>query len=60
MKMLTDIEIAQKHVNMPIDKIAEKAGISYEALEPYGKYKAKVMAKRIAAGLPRRSIIRFL
>ena len=47
MKMLTDIEIAQKHVNIPIEEIAKKAGISYDALEPYGKYKAKVDVNKL-------------
>ena len=47
MKMLTDIEIAQRHINIPIEKIAEKAGISYDALEPYGKYKAKVDVNKL-------------
>ena len=47
MKMLTDIEIAQKHVNIPIEEIAKKAGINYDALEPYGKYKAKVDVNKL-------------
>jgi formate--tetrahydrofolate ligase len=39
---MTDIEIAQKATLSPIGKIAEKAHIPEEALEYYGRYKAKV------------------
>ncbi|MDP4185360.1 MAG: formate--tetrahydrofolate ligase, partial [Bacteroidota bacterium] len=38
--MKTDIEIAQSIELKPIGKIAERLGISYDSLEPYGKYKA--------------------
>ena len=40
--MLTDIEIAQAATPCPITEIAEKAGISEEYLECYGKTKAKI------------------
>ncbi len=40
--MLTDIEIAQQAQPEPIEKIAEKLNISYEDIELYGKYKAKL------------------
>lgn len=40
--MPTDIEIAQSVTPQPIGAIAEKAGISDDYLECYGKYKAKV------------------
>ncbi len=39
---MTDIEIAQKNVMIPIAQVAEKIGIKSENLELYGKYKAKV------------------
>ncbi|WP_203246695.1 formate--tetrahydrofolate ligase [Sporosarcina beigongshangi] len=39
---LTDLEIASKAVMKPIWAIAEKAGIPEEAVEPYGKFKAKI------------------
>ena len=39
---LTDLEIAQACVLDPIDKVAAKAGIPADALEPYGKTKAKL------------------
>lgn len=40
--MKTDIEIAQNAKALPIEKIAEKIGLSSEYLENYGKYKAKI------------------
>ncbi|MCR5178640.1 MAG: formate--tetrahydrofolate ligase [Lachnospiraceae bacterium] len=40
--MKSDIEIAQEAVLEPISAIAEKAGIPEEALEYYGRYKAKL------------------
>ena len=40
--MLSDIEIAQKNVMEPIDKIAAQLDIHPEELEQYGHYKAKI------------------
>lgn len=40
--MKSDIEIAQEAEKLPIEKVAEKAGIPYDSLELYGKYKAKL------------------
>ncbi len=40
--MKTDIQIAQETVLENAYKIAEKAGIPEEYLEPYGRYKAKI------------------
>ena len=40
--MKTDFEIAHEAHMEPISKIAEKAGIPVEVIEPYGKYIAKV------------------
>ena len=40
--MLTDIEIAQSVQMKPITEIAKTAGIPEEALEQYGRYKAKI------------------
>ena len=40
--MKSDIEIARESVLKPIAEIAEKIGIDGAALEPYGKYIAKV------------------
>ncbi len=39
---LSDLEIAKQSTLRPISEIAEKVGISHEALEPYGHYKGKV------------------
>ena len=40
--MSIDLEIARAATLRPIAQIAEKAGIPLDALEPYGKYKAKI------------------
>lgn len=40
--MTSDIKINQEYPARPIKKIAKRLGISKEAVEPYGKYKAKV------------------
>jgi formate--tetrahydrofolate ligase len=40
--MATDLDIARAATLKPIGEIAAKAGIPAEALEPYGKYKAKI------------------
>ncbi|MEI5992638.1 formate--tetrahydrofolate ligase [Candidatus Enterococcus mansonii] len=40
--MKTDIEISQEVVLLPIDKVAQSIGLTEEALELYGKYKAKI------------------
>ncbi|KAB7706178.1 formate--tetrahydrofolate ligase [Bacillus aerolatus] len=41
-KLLTDLEIASKADIRPVKEIAEAAGIPEEAVELYGKYKAKI------------------
>ena len=38
----SDIEIAQEATMLPIQEVAEKAGIDWATCEPYGHYKAKV------------------
>lgn len=40
--MKTDIEIAQQAKIRPIAEIAAAAGLSYDAIQPYGHYKAKI------------------
>ncbi len=40
--MPTDIEIAQMAKMLKIQDVAEKLGIPEDALEPYGRYKAKI------------------
>ena len=42
MSYKSDIEIAQEAKMLPITQIAEKLGIGEDALEPYGRVKAKV------------------
>ncbi|MGV2953380.1 formate--tetrahydrofolate ligase [Glutamicibacter sp. AGC46] len=39
---MSDLAIASRAVLRPISRIAEAAGIPDDALEPYGKYKAKI------------------
>ncbi len=39
---MTDIEIAQNNVMVPITEVASKIGISSDQLELYGPYKAKI------------------
>ena len=40
--MKSDIEIAQSVTLKPITEIVEKVGISFDDIELYGKYKAKL------------------
>ncbi|MGM9552388.1 MAG: formate--tetrahydrofolate ligase [Clostridia bacterium] len=50
--MLSDIQIAQSAKMETIDKIAAKIGISFDELEMYGKYKAKLsdeLIKRVSS-----------
>jgi formate--tetrahydrofolate ligase len=49
--MSIDLEIARKAVLQPIQAIAARAGIPESALEPYGKYKAKVALDFVAQAL---------
>lgn len=44
---MTDIEIAQKNVMVPVSDVAEKIGIKPEELELYGPYKAKITMKKL-------------
>ena len=46
---LTDLEIASQAVMKPITEIADAAGIPVDALEQYGRYKAKIDPLRITA-----------
>ena len=47
---LTDLEIALQATMQPIWTIAEKAGIPEDAVEPYGRYKAKIDVKKLTEG----------
>ena len=44
---MTDIEIAQKNVMIPVADVAAKIGIKPEDLEMYGPYKAKLTMKKL-------------
>ncbi len=44
---LSDLEIANQSTLRPIQEIAERAGISEDALEQYGHYKAKIDISKI-------------
>ncbi|MBQ8092819.1 MAG: formate--tetrahydrofolate ligase [Clostridia bacterium] len=46
--MLTDIEIAQACTPKPIETIAKAAGIPMDAVEPYGRTKAKIAYQQLA------------
>lgn len=47
--MKTDIEIAQSIALKPITEVVEKVGISFDDIELYGKYKAKLSFEKINA-----------
>lgn len=55
-KPLTDLEIAHKTELKPITKIAEQANIPEEALEQYGRYKAKIDSTKIS-GEPKGKVV---
>ena len=44
---MTDIEIAQKNVMVPVTEVASKIGIKADELELYGSYKAKLTMKKL-------------
>lgn len=46
-KPLTDIEIANAATMQPIVDIAERAGIPVDAVEQYGRYKAKIDTSKV-------------
>ncbi len=48
----SDLEIAQRATMRPIEEIAAAAGINAEALEFYGRYKAKIDPARLAGSMP--------
>jgi formate--tetrahydrofolate ligase len=45
--MLSDIEISRAATLRPIQQIADRAGIPPDAVEPYGKYKAKLIREHL-------------
>lgn len=56
-KYKTDIEIAQEATMLPIQEVAEKAGIDWGTCEPYGHYKAKVDIHSYAKKRPRAKLV---
>ena len=45
--VLTDLQIASRAIMQPIGEIATKAGIPEDAVEPYGRYKAKIDVSKL-------------
>ena len=56
-KPLSDLEIASQAVMKPIVEIAQAAGIPEEALEQYGRYKAKIDPLKIEAHAPDAKVV---
>ncbi len=54
---LSDLEIARQAVIRPIEEIAAAAGINADALEVYGRYKAKVDPARLNAPAPAGKVV---
>lgn len=55
--MLSDIEIARAATLKPIAEIADRAGIPTDAIEPYGKAKAKIDISAIKSSKPGKLIL---
>jgi formate--tetrahydrofolate ligase len=56
-RLPTDLEIARAARIRPIDEIAAAAGINLEALERYGRYKAKIDPAGLAALAPHGKVV---
>jgi formate--tetrahydrofolate ligase len=56
---MSDLEIARRAAIRPIEEIADAAGVPRDALEPYGRYKAKIDPSRLAdrPGRPGRVVL---
>ena len=54
---LSDLAIARNAVLRPIKEIASAAGIDAEAVEPYGRYKAKIDPAKLSAGPPSGKVV---
>ncbi|MBM7767510.1 formate--tetrahydrofolate ligase [Glutamicibacter nicotianae] len=54
---MSDLAIASRAVLAPISRIAETAGIPDAALEPYGKYKAKIDPALLPTGTRRGKVV---
>ena len=44
---MTDIEIAQKNVMVPVAEVARKIGLEEKDLDFYGSYKAKINFEKL-------------
>ncbi|OFT85889.1 formate--tetrahydrofolate ligase [Corynebacterium sp. HMSC29G08] len=55
--MRTDVEIAQAHTLDPITDIADRAGVSADALVPYGRYMAKVDITQVPENNPGKLVL---
>lgn len=55
--MRTDVEIAQAHTLEPITDIADRAGVSADALVPYGRYMAKVDITQVPDNNPGKLVL---
>ncbi|WP_448664282.1 formate--tetrahydrofolate ligase [Sphingomonas sp. CJ20] len=53
--MLTDIDISRAATLRPIAQIADQLGVPDDAVEPYGRYKAKIDLNWLAAQAPGRA-----
>ena len=53
----SDVEIAQAHTLEPITAIAERAGVSDDALIPYGKFMAKVDITQVPENAPAKLVL---
>ncbi len=58
-KVMTDLEIAHNATMLPIEDIAERAGINVDALELYGPYKAKINPAKLVlpSGKPNGKVV---
>ncbi|WP_159703993.1 formate--tetrahydrofolate ligase [Arthrobacter sp. 18067] len=58
-KVMTDLEIARNATMLPIEDIAERAGINVDALELYGPYKAKINPAKLVlpSGKPNGKVV---
>ena len=48
--MKTDLEISRSATLLPIQEVAAKLGLSGDAVEPYGRHKAKIDLGRVGGG----------
>jgi formate--tetrahydrofolate ligase len=54
---LSDLEIARHATILPIGEVAAAAGINADALEPYGRYKAKIDPALLEAPAPAGKVV---